>query len=80
MNKEVKNYHIFNISFIETAGLLPARFFKEKEDEWDVRENLFEHEQMMSNNEIPGSSSSGHATSPDYQGDEPMRNTSSEDE
>ena len=71
-----------DFSFTETAGLLPARFFQDKIDQWDVRDNLFKHEQMLSQNIIPGSSdtSANHEISPDYQGDEPMRDSNSEDE
>jgi len=66
----------------ETAGLLPARFFQDKIDQWDVRDNLFKHEQMLNQNEIPGSSdtASNHEISPDYQGDEPARDSESGDE
>ena len=35
--------------FPETAGLLPAKYFKKRyQPEWDVRENLFEHQKKLS--------------------------------
>jgi len=73
----------------ETAGLLPARFFKEKSDEveeWDVRDNLFHHQQQL--NEIGGSSSSIFNSSPfsdsglqslDYQADQPVASDGEEE-
>ena len=33
----------------ETAGLLPARYFEQRyKPDWDVRENLFEHQKKLS--------------------------------
>ena len=42
----IQLYNKFIIS--ETAGLLPARYFEQRyKPDWDVRENLFEHQKSQ---------------------------------
>ena len=63
----IQLYNKFIIS--ETAGLLPARYFEQRyKPDWDVRENLFEHQksQKYSNHW------SINAIEVGYQSDQPM--------
>ena len=71
----IQLYNKFIIS--ETAGLLPARYFEQRyKPDWDVRENLFEHQksQKYSNHWSINAIEDG------YQSDQPMGSFETEPE
>ena len=71
----IQLYNKFIIS--ETAGLLPARYFEQRyKPDWDVRDNLFEHQksQKYSNHWSINAIEDG------YQSDQPMGSFETEPE
>ena len=56
----------------ETAGLLPARFLKQEDGGWDVRDNLFAHKKALQMNPPQDLDS-------DYQSDQPYSGGSTQE-